>query len=453
MPVRLIESMATTEPLAELFSDQSVLEAMLKFEVALARAEASLGVLPQKAAEVIASAASVPGSFNGSALALAAQRAGTPSIPLVKALTDTVRVIDPSAAGFVHWGATSQDVADTALILLLKQSQPILNAGIERLDNALLRLAEENQNTVMLGRTLMQPAPPVTFGLKAAAWRASVVRGRKRLTASFADALILQFGGASGTLASLGEQGMAVAEQLAKELDLRVPDAPWHTQRDRLGWLMCACSVLTGSLGKMARDLSLMMQAEIGEASESGGQGRGGSSTMPHKRNPIGCMTTLAAAQRVPFLVASFLSGMVQEHERGLGGWQAEWLTVAEVIQATGLAIGSMAEVAEGLTIHPTKMRANIDATRGAVFAEKATMLLGEKLGRDTAHKLLEKAVLHSMKQSISLVAALREMPEVVGQLDAKTLSQLEIPEEYLGSAEAFRKRLLATEEDAKTEE
>jgi 3-carboxy-cis,cis-muconate cycloisomerase len=445
MPARLIESLATTGALAELFSDRPVLQAMLDFEVALARAEARLGIVPPEAAEAIARAAKAD-DFDTSTLAGDILRAGTPGIPLVKALTERVRATNPSAAGFVHWGATSQDVADTALVLLLKQARSILESDLSRLEDALRRLAAQHEHTVMLGRTLMQPSPPVTFGLKAAGWLGAVRRRRESLSSAFSEALVLQFGGASGTLASLDEQGIAVGRELAAQLSLRLPDAPWHTQRDRLASLMCACGVLTGSLGKMARDISLLMQGEVAEAAEPGGHGRGGSSTMPHKRNPIACAVTLAAAHRTPGLVATFLSAMVQEHERGVGGWQAEWPTAAAVIGATGLAVASMVEVAEGLTVDASRMRANIEATRGTIFAERAAMTLGKKLGRDAAHKILEKATRKSLAQGRHLAEVLAEMPEVAGQIDVATLRQLEATEEYLGAADEFRRRLLSSQ-------
>ena len=444
MPARLIESLATTEPLADLFSDQSVLQAMLDFESALARAEARAGVIPQSAANVIRKLAKAE-NFDIAHLAAATLRAGTPGIPLAKALTEKVRTANADAAGYVHWGATSQDVADTALILLLKRAQPVLSADIVRLTRALKKLSHEHKQTVMLGRTLMQPAPPITFGLKAAGWLASVQRNKENLDTAFSEALVLQFGGASGTLASLGKKGTDVARVLANELKLACPEAPWHTQRQRLATLMCACGILTGSLGKIARDISLLMQAEIAEVAEQGGDGRGGSSTMPHKTNPIGCALTLASAQRVPGLVASFLSGMVQEHERGVGGWQAEWPTAASIIQATGLAAASMAEVAEGLSINAARMRSNIDATHGVIFAERAAMLLGAKLERDVARKILQDAVKKSTKQKRRLSEVLAEIPEVTNHLDRATLRNLERPEEYLGSAEVFRKALISS--------
>jgi 3-carboxy-cis,cis-muconate cycloisomerase len=444
MSGRLIESLATTPALAALFSDESVLQAMLQFETALARAEARCGVIPKQAAEAIV-VASRGANFDMPALADATFRAGTPSIPLVKMLTEQVRKTNAEAARFVHWGATSQDVADTAMSLLLKRTEPILVADVVRLENALADLSGQHKESVMLGRTLLQPAPPVTFGLKAAGWLGSVRRGKQRLQKGFQGAAILQFGGASGTLASLGEQGTAVAQALSVELGLgNAPPPPWHTQRDQLATLICACGVMTGSLGKMARDISLLMQNEVAEAFEPGGEGRGGSSTMPHKRNPTACLLALAAAHRVPGLVASFLSAMVQEHERGLGGWQSEWPVVTAVIQSTGAAISSMAEVAEGLSVDVQKMRRNIENTSGAIFAERAMMLLGAKLGRDIAHKVVEAAVQRSVKEGKHLSAVLAETAEVTTHLDHAELEQLETPEQYLGSAEKFRQTLMS---------
>ena len=444
MPARLIESLATTGPLAELFSDESLLQKMLDFEVALARAEARLGIVPQATAEAIKKAAKAD-SFDLPSLVRDTLRAGTPGIPLVKALTERVRAIDSAAARFVHWGATSQDVADTALILLLKVAQRILAGDVARLEAALLRLSEQHAQTVMLGRTLLQPAPPVTLGLKAAGWLGAIRRSRRRLDEVFAEALVLQFGGASGTLAALGEQGIAVGQAVASELGLGFPDAPWHTHRDRLASLVTACGVLTGCLGKLARDVTLLMQAEVGEVAEPSSEGRSGSSTMPNKRNPIACSITLAAAHRVPGLVASFLTAMVQEHERAAGGWQAEWPTVAGVIQATGVAAASMAEAIEGLEVCEARMRANIDSTRGTIFAERAMILLGKSLGRDVAHKLLQEATRQSIAKGRKLSEVLANMPEVTRILDNATLDNLGTPEAYLGLAETLRTRLLSS--------
>ena len=451
MSVRLIESLATAEPLAEVFSDESVLGAMIEFEVALARAEARLGIMPESAAEAIA-AATKARNFDTATLARQALEGGTLTIPLVKMLRQKVSENSPAAASFVHSGATSQDVADTALILLLKRAQPILEGDIERLEKTLVKLTTEHAHTVMLGRTLLQAAPPITFGLKAGGWLGAVRRGRKRLRSSFEEALVVQFGGASGTLAALGDQGLEVAKALAGELGLRLPEAPWHGQRDRLAALVSACAILTGSLGKMARDIGLLMQTEVAEVREPGGEGHGGSSAMPHKHNPVGCIVTLAAVNRVPGLVASFLSGMVQEHERAAGGWQAEWPTVADVVKSTGLATTSMADVAAGLSVDPVRMRSNIEATQGVVFAEKAMMLLAAKLGREPAQKILEKAAHGSIASGRRLSEVLAEIPEVARHLDRETLRKLDVPEDYLGATQAFIRALLAKEASEKKE-
>jgi len=422
MFTRLVESLAATEPLSRVFSDRSVLQAMLDFEAALARAEAQCGVIPGAAAQKIAEAAHAE-SFDLDQLIRLSHRAGTPAIPLASMLSDRVRAADPVAAGFVHHGATSQDVADTALVLLLRQCREVLARDHERTMEALRRLSEQHAGSVMLARTLLQPAPPVTFGLKAAGWYAALRRGWERVSTRFDEALYLQFGGAAGTLAALGDRGLQVSQALASQLNLRLPDAPWHGHRDRLAALMAALSIYTATLGKMALDIALLMQFEIAEAAEPGGDGRGGSSAMPHKRNPTACMLALSAAKRSPGLLADFVNAAVQEHERAAGGWQAEWPLVYGIVQAAGVALESMAEVAAGLEVDPARMRSNLDRTRGAVFAEKAVLLLAPQWGKAAARKMVEEA--------------LRD----TGAPPA--LPGLATPEEYLGCAEAFRRRLL----------
>lgn len=388
----LIDSLARTARLSEVFADASVLNAMLEFERALASVEARLGVIPDAAAGAVHAAAVIDG-LDAAELTRLALRAGTPAIPLVM-------MLQARGASLAHFGATSQDVTDTALAVLLQRCRAVLAVDHARLVARLRALSEEHASTVMVGRTLLQPAPPVTFGLTLAGWCAALERGWSRVDAAFDEACCLQFGGASGTLAMLAGRGIEVAAALAAELGLRCPEAPWHAHRDRFGSLLSALTVYTGSLGKMAFDIALLMQA--GEAAEPGGDGRGGSSTMPQKRNPTACMLAVGAARRIPGLLASFLAGMVSEHERGLGGWQSEWTLAQEIVQCAGVALESMVEVAEGLTVDPMRMRANIDP---AVFAEK--------------------------KRAVGLLSR----SEDAGGTCA--------PEEYLGSAEEFRQRLL----------
>lgn len=442
MSLRLLESLATTEALADVFSDAAVLASMLRFEVALARAEARVGIIPTSAADVIAGV--TPDVFDPTAIARGARASGTITIPFVEALTAKVRAADPAAATFVHWGATSQDVSDTALVLCLVRALGILTADHDRLAGALRRLSEGHAGTLMLARTLLQPAPPTTFGLKVAGWFGAVSRSEGAMASAARDACVLQFGGASGTLAALGSRGLTVASELARQLELPLPDAPWHAHRDRLGSLVAACGVYTGTLGKIARDVSLLMQYEVAEAAEPGGP----SSTMPHKRNPAGCAIALAAATRVPGLVSAFLSGMPQEHERGVGGWQAEAATVASVVQTTGAALAAMAGVVERLSVDPERMRENIAATHGLVFAERAMMLLAPALGREAAGRLIAAAVDAAARGGESFVAALTANAEVVSTLTADDLSSLGTPEAYLGVAEQFRRRLIGDERE-----
>ncbi|MPY90306.1 MAG: 3-carboxy-cis,cis-muconate cycloisomerase [Luteitalea sp.] len=441
MSLRLFESLATTELLAEVFSDASLLASMLRFEVALARAEARVGVIPVAAADRIADAAVVD-AFDPAAIARVARASGTIAIPLVERLTARVRAANPDGATFVHWGATSQDVSDTALVLCLVRARRILVADHERLASALRRLSDQHAGSVMLARTLLQPAPPITFGLKVAGWFGAVSRGGARVDSAFNDACVLQFGGASGTLAALGAHGLTVAEELARELELTNPDAPWHAHRDRLASLAGACGVYTGTLGKIARDVALLMQHEVGEVAEPGGA----SSTMPHKRNPAGCAIALAAAIRVPGLVSTFLSGMPQEHERGVGGWHAEAATIAAIVQATGAALAALADAIEALSVDAGRMRANIAATRGMVFAERAMTLLAPELGRDVASRLIARALDVTRREGHNFVETLAADAEVAAVLAHADLSSLGTPEAYLGAAEQLRRRLMNIE-------
>lgn len=438
MPSRLIGSLATTDDLAELFSDRSVLAALLEFESALARTQARLGLIPPSAADAIARAA-VADTFDAAAIARESRKSASVAIPLVQALTASVRAIDEAAAAYVHWGATSQDALDTAMVLLLGRAQAILARDHARLEELLRALSSRHAETIMLARTLLQPAPPITFGHKAAGWYGAIHRSWRRVSDSFREALRLQFGGAAGTLAAYGPDGQALARELAVSLHLPAGDAPWHTHRDCLAALVAHCGIYTGALGKMARDIALLMQHEVGEVAEAGG----GSSAMPHKQNPSGCAIALAAANRTPGLVSAFLSGMIQEHERAVGGWQAEWPTVAGVIEATGSALAAMKGVLEGLTVYPERMRANLAATHGVIFTEKLAMLLAPKLGRDAAHALLADAAREASQTARPLREILRQKREIASLLTAKQIENIDRPEDYLGAAEEFRKRLL----------
>jgi 3-carboxy-cis,cis-muconate cycloisomerase len=440
MRSRLIDGLTTTDALADVFSDLSFIESMLAFEAALARVEARLGIIPDRAARDIVHAAGESARFDAAAMARATRQSATPGVPLVAALTERVRAIDEWSARFVHVGATSQDVVDTALILTISRAQSLLDADHVRLTTTLRALSESHASSVMLGRTLLQPAPPVTFGLKAAGWFAAEHRAWRQLAEAFDRTRLLQFGGASGTLAALGEAGPEVSRALADELGLTSPEAPWHTSRDRLAGFVTACGVYAGVLGKIARDISLLMQHEVSEVSEAGG----GSSTMPHKRNPSGSAIVLAAASRLPGLVATFLGDMIQEHERAVGGWQAEVPTVAAAVQATGSALAALADAMAHLTVSPARMRENLDATRGLVYAERVMIRASALHGRDHARRLVDTAIAESRSTGATFGDIVRATPELVEAM-GDAVQDFDRPEHYLGAAESLRVALLAS--------
>jgi 3-carboxy-cis,cis-muconate cycloisomerase len=440
--------MFASRDMRALFSDRATVGRMLAVEAALARAESAVGVIPRNAAAPIAAACN-PARFDIEAIGNAARGVGNVAIPLVKALTAAVAKRDENAARFVHWGATSQDVIDTATVLAIRDAEGLLGRDLDRAIRSLAVLARRHRKKPMAGRTWLQQALPITFGLKAARWAAMLARTRVQLGEAAAAAGVLQLGGAAGTLASLGSKGTAVAKRLAKELELEIPDAPWHGERDRIASVAVALGIVIGAAGKIARDVSLLAQTEVGEAIEPAAPGKGGSSTMPHKRNPVGCSQILTAATLAPGLVAGVLAGLVQEHERALGGWQAEWLALPQLFLLASGATSHLAEIAKGLDVDPVRMRANLDATNGLIMSEAVQMALGEKLGRLEAHELLERASNTAVSEGRSLKEVLGEMPEVTALLPPRQLEGLFNPLAYLGSADEFIERALKAAERA----
>ena len=363
-PSSLLTPLMASAAVRAILDDRARLQRMLDFEVALARAEAAVGIVPALASEQIADAARAE-RYDLSALGEAAVAAGNIAIPLIDALTAEVAKADATAAGYVHWGATSQDVIDTALVLELRAVTDALLAELDRAIEGFSVLAGRHRRTAAVARTWMQHALPMPFGLKLAGYAAALARSRERLRRLRREALVLQFGGAAGTLAALNERGLDVAERLAALLDLPLPEAPWHSHRDRLAELASAFAILTGSCGKIARDVSLLMQTDVAEAFEPAAPGRGASSTMPHKRNPTAAAAALAAATIAPNLVATILAAQVQEHERALGGWQAEWPTFPALALVTSGALAAIVDIAEGLEVDGERMRVNLAQTRG----------------------------------------------------------------------------------------
>jgi 3-carboxy-cis,cis-muconate cycloisomerase len=444
----LLGPLFASRDMRALFSDRASIGLMLAVEAALANAEAATGVIPRGAAAPIAAACDTA-RFDVDAIADAAPASGNVAIPLVKALTAAVAKRDAEAARFVHWGATSQDVIDTATVLAIRQGEELIGRDLDRAIKALAAHARRNARKPMAGRTWLQQALPITFGLKAARWAAMLARVRTHLHDAAKDAAVLQFGGAAGTLASLGAKGPAVAKRLAAELELALPDAPWHGERDRIVAVAAALGILIGAAGKIARDLSLLMQTEVGEVFEPAAAGRGGSSTMPHKRNPVACAQILAAATLAPGLVAGTLSGMTQEHERALGGWQAEWIALPQLfLLASGVA-ARLAETAKGLEVDTKRMRTNLDATNGLIMAEAVQMAAGEKLGRTRAHELLEEASKRAVSEGRHLRDVVAETPLLADALPGKGVESLFDPAAYLGSAFEFIESALKSAESA----
>jgi 3-carboxy-cis,cis-muconate cycloisomerase len=443
----LLAPMLSSAAMRAVCDDGAYLQHMLDFEAALARAEAATGVIPGNAAGPIARACKAS-SFDLADLAEAATRSGNLAIPLVKALTAEVAKADVDAARYVHWGATSQDVIDSAGMLTLRAALDALRPDLDRAIAGFAKLARQHRNTAVVARTWLQHALPMPFGLKLAEYAAALHRSRTRLQRLRNEGLALQFGGAAGTLAALGDKGLLVAEKLAQELKLPLPDAPWHTHRDRVADAASVFAVLTGTCGKIARDVSLMMQTDVAEAFEPSGEGRGGSSTMPHKRNPVAAATALAAATMAPNLAATIFAAQVQDHERSAGPWQAEWPTLPGLLLVTSGALAAIVDIAEGLHVDVARMRANLEATGGLIMAEAVTMALAEKIGKSEAHHLVEAASKKAVTGKKALRDVLTKDPKVTAHLSTDKLAKLFEPMAYQGASQALIDRLLASLDD-----
>ena len=440
----LLAPMLSSAAMRTVCHDATYLQHMLDFEAALARAEAATGVVPASAAGPITNACKAE-AFDLSALAEAATRSGNLAIPLVKALTANVARADADAARYVHWGATSQDVIDTAAMLTLRAAIDALIPDLDRAIAGFAKLAKQHRATAMVARTWLQHALPMPFGLKLAEYAAALHRSRARLQRMRKETLALQFGGAAGTLAALGDNGWRVAEKLAQELKLPLPDAPWHTHRDRMAEAASVLAILTGTCGKIARDVSLMMQTDVAEAFEPSGEGRGGSSTMPHKRNPVAAATALAAATMAPNLAATMFAAQVQDHERSAGPWHAEWPTLPMLLLVTSGALAAIVDIAEGLEVDAARMRVNLDVTHGLIMAESVTMALAEKIGKSEAHHLMEAASKKAVAEKKDLRDVLTRDPKVTAHLDAGKIERLFEPMAYQGVSQILIDRLLAS--------
>jgi 3-carboxy-cis,cis-muconate cycloisomerase len=418
------------------------LQAMLDAEGALAAAEAQVGLIPAEAAEAIAAHCDAD-LFKPDEIGAAARAAGNPVPTLVRALTEEVSKTSEEAARHVHWGATSQDILDTAAMLVARRAIGLILAGLDGVAAACARLADEHRATLIAGRTILQQALPTTFGLKAAGWLVAVIEARRRLLDVRSSGLAAQLGGAAGTLASLGPNGTRVLGEFARKLGLAEPVVPWHTARLRVAELGGALSSCAGVMHKLALDVILMAQTEIAEVTEPPGKGRGGSSTLPHKRNPVLSVTAAACARRVYQLAGTMQAAMDQEHERAAGAWHAEWEALSDALALTGGAVVAMREATEGLEVRPERMRENLGATGGLLLAEHVTTLAAEKLGRLRAHELVETASRRTLDDGCSFREELRAETALREALPGGEIDTALDPVGYLGSADAFVDRAL----------
>jgi 3-carboxy-cis,cis-muconate cycloisomerase len=420
-----LERIFADERCAEALSDEHLLAGMARFEAALARASARAGLFASEHADAIAAACD-SASFDVAALARDARNAGTLTIPFVAALR---KQISADAARYLHFGATSQDVSDSALALCLKEASARTTALAAALGDALGALARRHAQTPMVGRTLLQPATPIPFGWKAAMWLAPLARALPHYRRAAREAALLQLGGASGTLAALGAKGDAIAADVARQLGLGKA-VTWHSARDAFARLGSETAVLAGLAAKIAGDVSLAMQPEVGELVEPSAPGRGGSSAMPHKRNPAACLLALEAARRTPALAATLLNQLPNEHERGIGQWQSQFVTLRELVCAAASGLSAMGEVARGLQVNERAMLDNLERTQGLVFSEALAL----RLSRADAERLVEQAV-RERKHLRDVAAAKLSADEVATLFDAR---------QHYGAAPAMIEQVLA---------
>jgi 3-carboxy-cis,cis-muconate cycloisomerase len=425
--------------IAVLFDDQAFVRAMLEVEGGLARVEAKLGIIPAAAGERISETCR-NADLDPRKIGQAIRRDGVPVISLVKALREAA---GEKAAPYVHWGATTQDIVDTATVLQIRSAIRVMDSRLAALVDRLADLADRHRTTLMAGRTHGQQALPITFGLKVAGWLAPLLRHRDRLASQRSGLLQLQFGGAAGTLAALGGNGPAVMRGLARELDLTLPIMPWHSQRDGFGEFAGWLSMLTAAAAKMGQDIILLAQNEVGEVMESDGGDRGGSSAMPQKRNPIVSELMIAAARTNASLLSAMHNAMIQEHERATHGWQMEWLALSQMIQLTGGALKNALFLAQNLKVNEAGMRQNLERSNYLVLAEAAVQALAAEIPRTEAHTLVKQACGIAAAGNRPLIDVVRQkFGEIAPQneIDWEALAQ---PENYLGQADYFIDRVL----------
>ncbi len=429
----LLSPIFASATVGEAFSDPALLQAMLDFEAALAAAEAEVGIIPATAVAPIKSACDA-GLYDIAEIGKAAALAGNAAIPLVKALTAKV---NERARGYVHWGATSQDAIDTGFALCAKRAIAAMRGDLAASIEALVALIETHRDSVMAGRTLMQQALPITFAFKAAVWLSGLAHAAERLK-RVENALALQFGGAAGTLAALGADGAKVRSALSARLDLTEAPITWHTERSRIFDLATALAGLSGAASKIATDVALLMQTEVAEVFEPSAPGKGGSSTLPHKRNPVGATAIRANHRRIAGMMATLTMGLEQENERAAGAWAAEWETLRELFVLSAGSLEKLRDMLSGLEVDPARMRQNLDATLGLPLAESLMMVLAPKIGRMEAHHRVEAASKLALASNRPLGEVAKAEPAIAGNIDAEDIDRALDPRHYLGSTEVM---------------
>jgi 3-carboxy-cis,cis-muconate cycloisomerase len=438
----LLSPLYASAAMRAVVNDRARLQRMLDFEAALARAEAATGVISATGAVEIGEACQAD-RYNIAALVETAGPSGNIAAAVVSALIAEVGRRNKQAAGFVHWGASSQDLVDTALVLELRAAIDVLLADLDAAIKGFATMAGRHRRTLAVARTAMQQALPMPFGLKLAGYAAALGRSRERLARLRREALPLQFGGGAGTLAALGDRGFSVAERLAALLDLQLPDAPWHAHRDRLAEVASALAILAGTCGKIARDVALMMQTEVGEAFEPmAAEDGGASSTLPQQRIATGAEAAISAATSAPHLAATILAAQAQEHERGLDGWRTDWLTFPTLSLVTSGALAAVVRIAEGMEIDVERLRANLDASGGRVMSEAVAFALAERLGQTEAHRIVRELGQQAEQSKRPLRELLAADSRVSSQLTSVEIEKLLIPLTYHGSAQVFLERL-----------
>ena len=445
MPTSAIDSILFRDifgspEMRKVWSDEFRTQKYLDWEAALARAEATVGIIPKEAADEITRVCRVE-NIDFDRYAEDTLNIGYPVLGLVHQIADLCR---GDTGHWCHWGATTQDITDSATVLQIKASFDLVEKDLGRAIAATAKLARDHRSTPMAGRSNLQQAVPITFGFKMARLLATLTRHRARLAEIRPRIEVFEFGGAAGTLATLGDRGLAVQEALAREIGLAQPDIAWHTERDRIAEAGCFMGLLPGTLAKFATALKLMMQTEVGEASEPYVANRGSSSTMPQKRNPISCCYIHACAANVRQGVAALLDAMVQDHERATGPWEIEWVALPALFTLAGGALSQACFVLEGLQVHEGRMRSNLDVTKGFVVSEAVMMALAPRMGRDQAHDIIYEIVHAPDAEGKSLADLLTASEEIGARLGEDEIRRLCDPTKYLGMSGPMVDRVLA---------